>query len=327
MNNIGIVVIGRNEGERLRRCFQSVCRESSCIVYVDSGSTDCSVAHAKEIAIPVVKLDMSNSFSAGRARNAGFDFIIKHYLAVQYVQFIDGDCELFPKWLAFAKDHLERHKDWAVVAGRRKERYPEQSIYNMLCDIEWNTPLGETLSCGGDFMIRIEAFQQVGGFNPIVIAGEEPELCYRLRQNHWKIHRLNHLMTFHDVSITKFSQWWKRSMRSGYAYAQGVALHGFEKERFCLRDSLRIWFWALIFPLIIVLSSWLLNISFLLLCLIYIILIFKITVAFAKHKQLHLKNAILYALYNITGKFSQLVGQIVFINRVVRKKDNKIIEY
>ena len=52
----------------------------------------------------------------------------------------------------------------------------------MLCDIEWNTPTGEAKACGGDFMIRKKAFKQVGGFNDTVIAGEEPELCYRLKK-------------------------------------------------------------------------------------------------------------------------------------------------
>ena len=42
-------------------------------------------------------------------------------------------------------------------------------------------------ACGGDALMRASAFQQVSGFDASIIAGEEPELCVRLRQKGWKI--------------------------------------------------------------------------------------------------------------------------------------------
>ena len=36
-------------------------------------------------------------------------------------------------------------------------------------------------------LVRVEAFEAVGGFRPELIAGEEPELCMRLREKGWKI--------------------------------------------------------------------------------------------------------------------------------------------
>ena len=37
--------------------------------------------------------------------------------------------------------------------------------------------------------MRVEAFEAVGGYRAQLIAGEEPELCVRLREIGWKIWR------------------------------------------------------------------------------------------------------------------------------------------
>jgi hypothetical protein len=103
-----------------------------------------------------------------------------------------------------------------VVCGRRRERFPEQSFYNRLADMEWETPVGEVKSCGGDAMIRAEAFKMVGGFEASIAAGEEPELCRRLRAKNWTILRMNFDMTLHDSAMHRFGQWWRRGIRSGY---------------------------------------------------------------------------------------------------------------
>ena len=252
------VVIGRNEGARLKLCLDTLFAQAGKIVYVDSGSTDDSVAYANLLGIEVVQLDMSTPFSAGRARNEGFHHALARWPETEAVQFIDGDCELEKGWLTQAKKHLETNSSWAIVAGRVKERYPENSVYNLLCDIEWDTPLGTIDSCGGIFMIKTQAFINMGGFNTQVIAGEEPELCYRLRQHNWEIHRVSSPMAMHDANISKFSQWWQRCIRSGHAYAQGVKIHGKNIHGYCVKDSLRIWYWSVILPFfILLLTLWL----------------------------------------------------------------------
>ena len=114
----------------------------------------------------------------------------------------------------------------AIVCGRRRERFPELSIYNRMADMEWNTPIGEAKYCGGDAMIRVESLRQVGGYNPALIAGEEPDLCVRLRQHEWIILRIDAEMTLHDIAMIRFGQWWKRCERGGFAFAEGVAMHG-----------------------------------------------------------------------------------------------------
>src|SRR5689334_4384058 len=75
--SIGVVAIGRNEGERLRVCLESALRASPDVVYVDSGSTDGSVAMAKQLGVHVVELDLTIPFTAARARNAGFEKLVQ----------------------------------------------------------------------------------------------------------------------------------------------------------------------------------------------------------------------------------------------------------
>lgn len=253
-SKVGVVAIGRNEGERLRRCLNSVLPVASATVYVDSGSDDGSKQMAIDMGADTVDLDMSRPFTAARARNEGLQRLLQLHPDIDFVQFVDGDCEIVPGWLEAAHGFLTDHPSHAVVCGRRRERYPERSVYNQLCDEEWNTPIGDALACGGDAMMRTKALQAVGGYRESLIAGEEPELCVRLRQTGWRIHRLDREMTLHDAAMTRFSQWWKRTVRAGHAFAAGAWLHGAPPERHWVRETRRAVLWGLVLPLCIVIS-------------------------------------------------------------------------
>lgn len=247
---IAVVAIARNEGSRLVRCLDSVVREACPVVYVDSGSTDGSCLVARDRQVEVVELDMSIPFTAARARNAGFERLREKYPEVEYVQFIDGDCEVVKGWLEAAAATLDAHPDVVGVCGWRRERYPDRSVYNRICDVEWRIgPVGETKSFGGDAMIRADALAAVSGFNPTVIAGEEPELCVRLRQRGGKILRLDAEMTLHDADMHRLSQWWMRAKRCGHAYAQGSYIHGASPERMYAKEIRSTWLWGVIIPL------------------------------------------------------------------------------
>ncbi len=244
---LGLVVIGRNEGERLRRCLQSARGLGAC-VYVDSGSTDGSTALAQSFGADVIELDASLPFTAARARNAGARRLGQLVPQLQAIQFIDGDCELSPAWLEDALDALAAHADVAAVAGRLRERHVDRSIYNQLCDIEWDTPVGEVRSIGGIAMIRAAAFVAAGGFREDLIAGEEPELCVRLRAAGGRVLRLPHDMAWHDAAMTRWTQWWRRTVRAGHAFAEGASLHGASPERHYVAETRRAALWGLAFP-------------------------------------------------------------------------------
>src|SRR5690606_31639077 len=96
---VGVVIIGRNEGERLVRCFRSLQPDTNRLVYVDSGSSDSSQSTAQAMGVELVALDTSIPFTAARARNAGFMRLISLYPDVDYVQFVDGDCEISTNWI------------------------------------------------------------------------------------------------------------------------------------------------------------------------------------------------------------------------------------
>lgn len=326
MNRVGLVVIGRNEGDRLRQCLHSVTGKVARIVYVDSGSTDGSIELARRSCVDVVELDLSIPFTAARARNAGFDHLLCAEPQLDFVQFVDGDCEIVEGWFDRAEKELEANPNIAVVCGRRRERFPEQTIYNQLCDIEWNTPVGETKACGGDSMMRVAAFQQVGGFNPTLIAGEEPELCVRLRQNGWKIFRLDAEMTLHDAQMTRLGQWWKRATRAGHAYAEGSWLHGGEPERHWVKETRSIWLWGLFIPLLALGTAWLTHGLSLLLLLVYPLQFIR-TFLSLRRQNLSSKNAALYALSCTVGKFAQVEGALSFLRTRLKGSQSTLIEY
>lgn len=244
---LGCVVIGRNEGERLQRCLRALDPGALPVVYVDSGSTDDSVTFADAIGALVVDLDLSRPFTAARARNAGLARL-RAAAPVAFVMFFDGDCEACPGWLDAGLAALEGDPQLGAVCGRLRERHPEASIYNALCDLEWDAPPGPTHAVGGNAMYRVEALTRAGGFNQSLIAGEEPELCLRLRRLGYTLQRLPVDMAWHDAAIYRFGQWWRRAVRSGYAYAEGAHLHGASPERFRLREVRRIVFWGILVP-------------------------------------------------------------------------------
>ncbi len=323
LTRVAVVIIGRNEGDRLACCLQSLTDQVTQLVYVDSGSTDDSVNLARNMAAEVVTLDMTVPFTAARARNEGFERLRTLYPLAEYVQFVDGDCEVTAKWLESAVTFLDKQPDIAAVCGRRRERYPDKSIYNMLCDMEWNTAIGEAKACGGDAMMRVITFKNMQGFRADLIAGEEPELCVRFRAAGWGIWRLEQEMTLHDAAMTRFSQWWKHTMRAGHAFAEGAYLHGAPPERHWINESRRAWLWGLGIPVVALLIG-LINFKWGILCLlIYPIQVIRLAIRNAAQG----KHPWVMAFFLVLGKFPEMLGQIKFFQRLYSGKQGKLIEY
>ena len=166
---VAAVAIGRNEGDRLKRCLTSLIGQVARVIYVDSGSTDDSVAFARSLGVEVVELDMSVPFTAARARNAGFAALMTDGPLPDHVQFVDGDCAVVEGWIDVALAHLEAHPELGLVTGWRSEIAPEASLYNAMCDVEWHRPAGPITACGGDMLVRRTAFESVDGLNPTLI--------------------------------------------------------------------------------------------------------------------------------------------------------------
>lgn len=324
LGDLAVVLIGRNEGERLRRALLSVVGRADPVVYVDSGSADGSVALAAALGAHVVALDMTRPFTAARARNAGFDDVMRLAGDAAYVQFIDGDCEVEDGWLEAARQFLATNGDVAVAFGRRRELHPERSVYNRLCDLEWSVPPGEARSCGGDAMIRTAALRQAGGYRDDLIAGEEPELCVRLRREGWKIVCLDHPMTRHDAGMTRFSQWWRRAMRAGYAFAQGAHLHGAPPERHWVRESRRAWIWGAGVPMAIAGAALAFGPAALLLALVYPAQVARLWI---RRRRAGSPSPFASSLFDVLGKFPEALGQMKFQRDRLTGRTGTLIEY
>ena len=324
--DVGAVVIGRNEGDRLARCLRSIIGKVESVVYVDSGSTDGSVELAQKLGVEVVELDMSRPFTAARARNEGLSRLREVMDTPAFVQFVDGDCEVQDGWIEQARSALSKDTSLAVVCGRRRERRPEASVYNLLCDLEWDTPIGLAESCGGDAMMRISALEQVNGYDETVIAGEEPELCFRMRRRGLRVRRLDAEMTLHDAAMTSFKQWWMRAKRAGHACAEGAWRHGRSVERFNVRRLARVVAWGGAIPaailLLTVVWSWLWLAAF----GVYVVQFWRIRGAQLKRGRPQ-KAAETYAFYTVLDKVPALVGACRFFIGKLTRRESGIIEY
>jgi GT2 family glycosyltransferase len=318
----GAVVIGRNEGERLQRCLRSLSAAAP-VVYVDSGSTDGSAQWASGYGAEVIDLDMSVPFTAARARNAGFERVRKLAPDLRFIQFVDGDCELNKGWPEQALSFLESYGNVGATCGQLRERHPERSIYNWLCDREWEGPAGEVRACGGPTMMSVDALEGVGGYRNDLIAGEEPELCVRLRAAGWRIWRLDAEMALHDAAMTRFGQWWRRALRSGYAFAQGAYLHGATSERHWVWESRRAWLWGIWLPLVCLIIGLLFTPWGWAVWLIYPLHILQKII----RSSGALGGRALIALFHVLGHFPESWGQIKFMCDRILGRQGQLIEY
>ena len=240
---VSVVVIGRNEGDRLARCLQSVAiaganmkavapaqsnllsphashldqdRFSLELIYVDSGSTDNSVAIAESLGAQALALTPDRP-TAALGRNAGW-----RAAHGEIVLFLDGDTELDPAFITAALPSFADPKV-AVVWGHRREKHPELSLYDRTLDLDWIYPPGPAAFCGGDALFRRDVLAAAGGFDDTLVAGEEPELCGRILALDYEVLHVDLPMTRHVLGIRTFKQYWKRATRAGHAYAEVAA--------------------------------------------------------------------------------------------------------
>lgn len=329
---VGVVVIGRNEGERLRRCLSSIPSSSVHIVYVDSGSSDHSVEIAYLFANKIIELNSALPFSAARARNEGFLALSQLYPETQFVQFIDGDCEINGHWLGAASRFLEVNKDVAIVNGRLNERFPEISIYNKLANLEWNSSSpGDVDAVGGIFMVRAAVFESVEGFNETVTAGEEPELCQRIKDVGWRLVHLDVDMAWHDLAMKNFGSWWMRQIRGGYGGLDVARRFGITSF---IKNNWRARFWS-IWPILIVLGwglgGWFVGelvgmfLAFSI-AMLWPIQFVRILLRTWRNGQT-IKLALAYSWFTMLSFWPQMLGQIYYIIDGLFKRNQRLIEY
>jgi len=322
MTRLGVVAIGRNEGERLRRCLASLLDQAARVVYVDSGSTDHSLDIARSFGVDSVSLDMSAPFTAARGRNAGVDALREGGLP-EHIQFIDGDCAVVDGWLAAAIAALDDDTDLGLVTGWRSEVARGASVYNQMCDVEWHRPAGEIRACGGDFMVRSEVFDKIGGFDPGLICSEDEDFVLRLRKAGYMARRLPLDMTSHDANMTRFSQWWRRTLRAGHGFAEVGRRHG---DHF-VAERRRAWISGLGLPLVALLGAawigWLVPLG---VVTIYGLSWWRTARGLAMNCQ-NPPEARRHAAFYTLAKLPHLLGMLLYHIRRLRSARPRLIEY
>lgn len=315
---VAAVVIGRNEGERLIRGLKALNAEKvSRIIYVDSGSIDGSIDAARALGAEIVALDMSMPFTAARARNAGLELL--RGTQAEFAQVIDGDCEVQPGWIETAVAFLEAHPEIAIVAGRLRERRPDATIWNRLADMEWNRPSGQTEAVAGTAVLRLAAIEEVDGYCDTLIAGEEPEMCLRLRQKDWKVWRLDAEMALHDIDMTRFSQWWRRTERGGHAYAAVASMHLDEPGHYRIKKAIKALCWGFGVPLAAILGFFFVSPWALLIFLAWPLQVLRLSL---------LKGYPLYqAFFLVLSKLPEAQGVLLFLFDSLIGRRQALIEY
>jgi GT2 family glycosyltransferase len=323
-HSVAIVAIGRNEGERLKSCLRAAVAAARTVIYVDSGSTDGSADFARSLGCEVVELQPP--FSAARARNEGFASAINLDPDAAFVQFVDGDCTLVESWLEHGIAALNERTDVGVVCGHVREIHPEASVYNRLFDLEWRQGPGEINACGGIFMVRPAVFKAAGGFRADVIAAEDNEFCLRMRRMGQKILLLDTAMVWHDAAMHRFAEWWRRTRRTGHAWAQVAALHGKGEERYFVRECRRVWIWGLAIPAIaIVFAPFTRGISLFLFFLYGPQ--FGWIVRRARKRGWRLGDSMIYAFFTVLSKFPAVEGMLAYHWRRWRGQTLTIMEH
>lgn len=324
LKQLGIVIIGRNEGELLKRSLLSLPKQAE-LLYVDSGSMDGSVELVHSLGVAVHELNPISAFSAARARREGVEILLKRNPDMKYIQFVDGDCEIERKWINNAIGFLHEHNDVAVVCGMLEEYNPKGSIYNWLSSLQWDAPLGDIDACGGIFMIRKDSYEATGGFNAELLTREERDLCERIKRAGGRIIRLDSLMAKHDSGLLRFSQWWGRAVWGGYGDAVQIGIEKAEFNREQRNRMRRYITWPFALPILGLIGligglwfPWMLIVPCVCLCT-YLMLFFKLFM-YRIQKGNSIQEAGVYAFFNILRKFAAGYGFALYFLQGKKKK-------
>lgn len=305
-DGVGVVVIGRNEGPRALKALESVPEHVEALVYVDSDSTDGSREAALESGFPAIRLETPPALTAARGRNEGMRFLQAAGMLRQFVQFLDGDCELDDNWISTGSAYLIANPRVAGVAGRLKEKAATSNFYRRVLDVEWRVPPSKLATTGGIFLARASALDAVGGFDESLPFGEEADLCLRLRAVGWQIHRIDEPMAIHDSGFEAFGQWWRRCVRSGMGISQGGT---------SLRKVLPRMFWGLGLPAAFLAAAvtttvapmfglWTLTV----LSGLVVAQLVRLTAQTRRRRSVSVGSALAYALHMVGSKVPECVG-------------------
>jgi glycosyltransferase involved in cell wall biosynthesis len=195
MCTVSVIVIGRNEAQRIERCLRSVfaslkSRDDCEVIYVDSASEDDTVAIASRFPIRILQLRQSWKLSPSAGRYIGYQ-----HARGKYLLFVDGDSLLFKRWLGKACEYLEQNPACGGVGGIMHQAYLSRSgtciaVVKNYFSQNPAAPVQAAMSLSGIAMYRKDAMKKAGTFNPFLTTGEECELALRIRNVGYSLARI-----------------------------------------------------------------------------------------------------------------------------------------
>ncbi|WP_323675930.1 glycosyltransferase family 2 protein [Halorubellus sp. PRR65] len=203
---LSVVIIARNEEDRIRGCIESVFTAADGVdpfevILVDSASTDDTVDLARDYPITVLRIpEELTSVGAGR-------FVGNRVARGDLVLQADGDMALTDEWLGRALSYLRSH-DVAGVEGWLNE-----------CDA--TAPMAVDAIAGVALYDR-DALESIGGFAPYLQSYEDIEVGFRLTTAGHRLVRLPIVSANHpldDPLAEPFRRW-----RAGYYHGVGQAI-------------------------------------------------------------------------------------------------------
>jgi len=313
-----------------------VLSQADKVVYVDSGSTDGSVELAQSLGVRVLSLG-EGPFTAARGRQVGSDWILEHWAGIRHIQYLDGDCVLQPEWLRIGREKLESTPTVGAVFGRRREENCDGSLFSRLVDIDWRTPLGSNLHFTGDGLVRVSALQEVSGWSVELIAGEDPDLGFRLIDQGWTVDCLDAEMSQHDIRMRSFRPYFKRAVRSGFAYAQVGWRHRSGVGRVWLKTCAGNLVYGLVLPLVAlialaalwapVLMTWQYAVGALVVIAAVYVRLFWAMMRFCRSRGAGWSLAVTYAALNVFNKAACALGTAKWLVLAARRRRPQLIEY
>lgn len=187
VRNISFIVIARNEEYAVFKCLSAIAAMNliDCeVIAVDSNSSDNTIGIMLAFADKIGNLKIfriEGEVSSAIARNVG----IKHSQK-KYIFFVDGDTELDVEFVNAAIGRLESDVYEAVTGKLREYQYSnDYSAITKVVEDRFNIfEEKETYYCGGNFIAKRTAVENIGLFNEEFPTLEEVEFTMRFSRKY-----------------------------------------------------------------------------------------------------------------------------------------------
>jgi glycosyltransferase involved in cell wall biosynthesis len=181
---VSIVIPVFNEECYLSSCLTSLMllsypRDRREILLIDNGSTDRTLEIAQGFSD--VSIYVKENAKVGAVRNYGV-----HKAKGSLIVFLDSDCVVAQEWLTFGVCKLINSPS-SVIGGQYLLRDDPSWLEKYWILTSSNPTVTQNFLVGGCIFITKDIFQNVGGFDEYLNAGEDSDLTVRLRKENFNV--------------------------------------------------------------------------------------------------------------------------------------------